>query len=328
MAIKRFSSKSKVNTLKAPMSATGGAVSVSGGYKYHTFSYGESTAGATFTPSISGSVEVLVVAGAGGGGGQVGGGGGAGGLIYHTSYAVTAGTGITPSIGRGGDGARTVVSTGSPSRWSGNDAAERGANGSDSTFGSMTAVGGGGAGGFDTSPGTGNTYAQNGGSGGGGGASSETTSYTTAGTATQTSPSGGTGYGYAGGNGLNSSWAGGGGGGAGGVGQPGTSGSGGTGGVGGLGLQFFGDWYAAGGSGCSNSLSTRIPGTNNIGGRGGSSPSGSFLQNNGSSDGMANRGAGGGGSRDHDSLGYFNIASLWRAGTGGSGIVIVRYLNI
>jgi hypothetical protein len=327
MAIKRFSNKTKANTLTTPMSATGGAVTTSGGYNYHTFSYGEGTVGATFTPSISGTVEVLVVAGGGGGGGQVGGGGGAGGLIYHTAFSVTAGTGITPSIGRGGYGGRAVVSTGSPSRWSGNDAAERGANGSDSTFGSMTAVGGGGAGGYDPSSGAGNTYAQNGGSGGGGGASADTTSITAAGGSTQTSPSGGTGYGFAGGNGIPGSWAGGGGGGAGGIGQPGTSASSGTGGVGGLGLQFFGDWYAAGGSGCSNNLNSRIPGTNNIGGRGGSSPSGSFLQNVGGSDGMANRGAGGGGSRDHDSLGYFNISSLWRAGNGGSGIVVVRYLN-
>ncbi len=59
------------------LAATGGTVTTSAGYTYHTF-----TGDGTFTPSIAGTVEVLVVAGGGGGGNasdRTGGGGGGGG---------------------------------------------------------------------------------------------------------------------------------------------------------------------------------------------------------------------------------------------------------
>ena len=64
--------------------------------------------GYTFTPSISGNVEVLLVAGGGGGGGggYGGGGGGAGGLIYNPSFSVVAGTTYNISVGDGGWGGR------------------------------------------------------------------------------------------------------------------------------------------------------------------------------------------------------------------------------
>jgi hypothetical protein len=84
-------------------SGSGGNISYYGPYTIHTF-----TGSGTFTPSFSGQVEVLVVAGGGSGGGQGGndgsGGGGAGGLLYTSAYGVSSGTGITVTIGAGGAG--------------------------------------------------------------------------------------------------------------------------------------------------------------------------------------------------------------------------------
>lgn len=61
-----------------PISATGGTVVDSGGYKIHIFT-GSSTPGFDITSLGTGVVEVLVAGGGGGGGGQTGVGGGAGG---------------------------------------------------------------------------------------------------------------------------------------------------------------------------------------------------------------------------------------------------------
>ena len=70
--------------------ATGGTQTTSGIYRIHSF-----TTSGTFTPSASSTVQALVVAGGGNGGSTTndclgGGGGGAGGLIYNSSFAVTA----------------------------------------------------------------------------------------------------------------------------------------------------------------------------------------------------------------------------------------------
>jgi hypothetical protein len=70
-------------------SGSGGNISYYGPYTIHTF-----TGSATFTPSFTGPVEVLVVAGGGGGGNNHAGGGGAGGLLYTSAYGVSAGTEI------------------------------------------------------------------------------------------------------------------------------------------------------------------------------------------------------------------------------------------
>jgi hypothetical protein len=82
--------------------ASGGTESSfsSGGitYKVHTF-----TSGGTFTVTVGGFVDYLVVAGGGGAGGQYqGGGGGAGGLLSGSS-AVTAAA-YTITVGSGGSG--------------------------------------------------------------------------------------------------------------------------------------------------------------------------------------------------------------------------------
>ena len=80
--------------------ASGGNVTTSGGYTYHTF-----TSSGTFTV-ISGqrSANVLIVGAGGGGGSRHGGGGGAGGYIAQTmtltagNYTITVGAGGAPGV--------------------------------------------------------------------------------------------------------------------------------------------------------------------------------------------------------------------------------------
>lgn len=316
MSIKRFSNPDKTFSMNAGASiATGGEISYSGGYTYHTFTVEAGNESSTFLPSKNGEVEVLVVAGGGQGGGQVGGGGGAGGLVYASSYSVIGGTPISVTVGRGGTtqfnyGARVVNGQNSPRNWNN----QRGSNGNNSVFGNITAFGGGGGGAYAGD----DVNSSSGGSGGGGGGSG-----TNAGaSSTQTSNGGGIGYGFAGGAGISGAWAGGGGGGAGSVGANATAN---TGGVGGDGLQFFGSWYAAGGSGCSSPAPRPIS-VRNIGGFGGytvSNPGRTLAQRSG--DGMQATGSGGGGTRDNDRQGFFNTNNVDYVGYGGSGIVIVRY---
>ena len=237
-------------------------------------------------PTGASAVRVLVVAGGGSGGSQVGGGGGAGGMVTAPAYPVTPGGSISGSVGAGAPRA-PFPST-------------KGTNGSNSTFGTITAYGGGG-GGRHQGPGSGKP----GGSGGGGGDTSP------GGSATQTSfsPVGATGYGNAGGNGTPSGpgWNGGGGGGAGGA---GSNHSGSNGGPGGIGRQDnitgTNTYYAGGGGGCTE---------NGSGGSGGNGGGGNGGNNTGQGQSGTNGlGGGGGGSRD---------APTPSSGAGGSGIVIV-----
>ena len=122
------------------MVATGGTISTSGDYKYHKF-----TGNGTFTVTSAGnaagsnSVEYVVVAGGGGGGGRLGGGAGAGGLAYHTGKTITA-TGYSISIGGGGG----------PRNYGGGQSA--GSAGSNSSFHSSTANGGGGGKSYTDAP--------------------------------------------------------------------------------------------------------------------------------------------------------------------------------
>ena len=156
--------------------ATGGTVTYSGGKTIHTF-----TSDGNLVVTASGNVDYLVVA-AGGGSVVEGGGGGAGDVLPGTDHAVTAQT-YAITVGAG-------VSA---------------ANGQNSVFDTITAVGGGAGGEANTAGG-----AEDGGSGGGGGRTS--TSPTVGGTAT--------GSGYAGGTaGTASPFKAAGGGGAGGVGD-------------------------------------------------------------------------------------------------------------
>ena len=277
-------SDSDAQSLTTVRSGSGGNISYYGPYTIHTF-----TGSATFTPSFNGQVEVLVAAGGGaGGGGDVGGGGGAGGLLYVSSYGVSQGTGITVTIGAGGAGVA--------------NASLAGGNGSNSVFGGLTAIGGGGGAGW--TKGTGN----DGGSGGG------STFYGTGG-------KGIPGQGNDGGTGgvLGPPYPQCGGGGAGEAGFPAQSST--VAGNGGDGLPYsisgFSTYYAGGGGGATEGSpgspsSTGTPGTGGLGGggNGGSQGAGTLGKN-----GVDGLGGGGGG------------CDPQAGATGGSGIVIVRYLT-
>lgn len=140
------------SNLPTPFIATGGTVTVSGGYAIHTFT----TTGQTFgVLSGSRNVEYLVVAGGGGSGGLIfsdagtgSGAGGAGGMLEGTF--TNLGTGNYPVVvGSGGIGGTSSV---------------RATAGGDSSINSITATGGGRGAGND-----GSSYgAGSGGSGGGG----------------------------------------------------------------------------------------------------------------------------------------------------------------
>ena len=114
-----------------PFSATGGTILTPGnGYAYHVF-----ISSGSFVVSSGGLAEVLIVAGGGGGGGYAyGGGGGAGGVVYGSSVPLAAQT-YTVTIGSGGSGVAPSGAPPSPT-----------AQGGPSSFGLVTAIGGGAGG--------------------------------------------------------------------------------------------------------------------------------------------------------------------------------------
>jgi hypothetical protein len=263
-------------------------------YVYHVFKDS-----GIFTPYRALTADVLVVAGGGSGGVGMGGGGGAGGLLAHTAQSLTSGTLYTVTIGAGGP------------RETSQD--NKGSNGSNSQFGSLTAsVGGGGGGSYA------NTGGANGGSGGGGSGDSASNGTFPGGSA---SPSG---QGNAGGTGSKGSgfYRSGGGGGAGAAGETLSSGS--TGGAGGIGSSSYSSWgsitgtgqlvsstyyYAGGGGG-----GTPSGGSGGVGGSGGGGAGGNFQLVGGN--GITNTGGGGGAAGG---------GGQYASGSGGSGLVIVRY---
>ena len=258
-------------------------------------------------PASIASVDVFVVAGGGGGGmsnGSTpsGGGGGGGGIVLATGVSVTPSSSVTVKTGFGGYGGN--CSPGSP--------------GGNSTFGALTAVGGGFGGGC------GPAYGGPGGNAGGAhwGQPQGFSSQATSGTASNGSNI--TAYGNAGGksyphgvNGDSVSAGGGGGGGAAGLGgdatQPGvvSTGIGGTGGQGIANVWRSGSdiVYGSGGGGQGR-------GTQGVGGTNAGTGSGTNAAGNPGIDAADETGAGGGG-------GYRQGGG--RAGDGGSGIVVVRY---
>lgn len=276
-------------------SATGGNVdglSPGNGYIYHTF-----TSLGTFTVnSGTKNIELLVVGGGGGNTGS-GAGAGAGGLVYASSFPVSPGS-YTVTIGAGG-----AV------------AAEPACDGSQSSFG-PTVIAGGGGGGY-TGP-SGYGAGRPGGSGSGGlgpgnpGGSS----------VSPPSTGGGTFYGNPGAAGRSRA-SGGGGGGAGAAGSPS--------GPGGNGVQYpqftgpligvpslapLSGYFAGGGGGGESESSTIYPG-----GLGGGGSSAAYGATPGLAvSGSVNSGGGGGGSATQSGVGTKSGAS------GGSGIVIIRYL--
>ena len=234
--------------------ATGGTITYVGGYEIHTF-----TGSGTFTPTFSGPVQVLVIAGGGSGACRFGGGGGAGGFLYNASYSVTSGIGLTVTVGNGG-----AAVTESGSTYSNGNA------GQNSVFDALTAIGGG--------PGTVVSTGVTGGSGGGSAIGS-----TNSGTASQ---------GNAGGTGQDTNpYVGGGGGGAG---ATGGNSSGSVAGDGGIGLtsSISGTsvYYSGGGGGGAYGVSP-YSGTGGSGGNGGG---GAGSSNGNAINGTPNTGGGGG----------------------------------
>jgi len=234
------------------------------------------------------SVEYIVVAGGGGGGRGRGGGGGGGG--YRAS--------ITGESSGGGSSAEAAITVtpGTPypvtvggGGLGGPSSDTKGSNGNDSAFSTITSLGGG-AGGAAYQTLTSNT-----GGSGGGGAGQVTGGYSNSG------GSGTAGQGYAGGNTPSyNDVNGAGGGGAGAVGTYLTGGIGVASSVTGSAV------YRAGGGGGGGDNAAG-PGGNGGGGAGSTGAA---------TNGTTNTGGGGGGSI------YNNTA-----GTGGSGIVILRYLG-
>ena len=275
-------------------------------------------AGTWTAPADTLEAEILIVAGGGGGAGRYqGGGGGAGGVIHDTSYTVVPGVVYDLSVGAGGAGgsAGNDGSQGTDSVWNVN------AEGSGITFTSD----GGGKGSQTTNTG------YSGGSGGGANYNQSTPP-----AATQTSPTGATGYGNAGGISDDTGWyPGGGGGGAGGAGggTPATpEGSGGDGGVGKLFSNFVaygtdssnvastgsnGGWFGGGGGGGGYPRSSASDG--GAAGVGGGGKGASNDRGNGdvaNTAGQANTGGGGGaGSHDASPPGL----------AGGSGVILIRH---
>ncbi len=296
--------------------ASGGTESTSGNFKIHTF-----TGPGTFTVSSVGNacgsntVDYLVVAGGGGGGADAGGGGGAGGfrlanatcmpgpqtspLANSTALPVSA-TGFPITVGGGGAGYPAGAT------------ANKGSDGNNSVFSTITSTAGGGGGASPVAAGPG-------GSGGGGRGSN---------------PTGGTGntppvsppQGNPGGNGPQGGGGGGGASAAGGTAGPSSPTPGGAGGAGSFVVSsgfagcngtpgpVSGAKYFAGGGGGSGDQSGVDGGTAGVGGGGvgRTRPSGDP-----GGAGTANTGGGGGGGA---------VPSGGSSGgAGGSGIVIIRY---
>jgi hypothetical protein len=253
-----------------------------------TYWYHAFLSSGTFTPTVGLSCDILVAAGGGGGGRPASGAGfaGGGGAGGVLGYA-------TQSIASGSAQTITIGAGGGINT-----------SGSNSQFGSLTASTGGGAGGGF------NVAGSAGGNGGGGGENS----------------AGGTGsQGFNGGaGGGTGTGGGGGGGGAGANGVTATNSSGG--GAGGAGVSTVTNWgslstvltttgtgvsgFIAGGGGGSADAAAVGAGGSGGGGAGGKNTSSPPAVS-----GTANTGSGGGGST--------NVAYV--AGSGGSGLVIVRY---
>jgi hypothetical protein len=301
------------------ITATGGTITTSGDYKIHTFTADGCFSVSSAPTPANNNVDYLVVAGGGGGGvsspgGNNGNGGGGGGGFReshtgpvsgcYTTSPLANGVSLPVSIqtypitvGAGGAGAAPPAPTGSA-----------GTTGSNSIFSTITSAGGGGAG-----PGAAPRCGLSGGSGGGAGGGCASSVCGGAGNTPPTSPpqgqSGGTG------GGTSPDVSGGGGGGATQAGTNGTPGS--THGPGGNGattsISASPTSYSGGGGAGSGNPCSAAAGTGGTGGGGAGGSSGS----NGTS-GTTNTGGGGGGAAG-------NPLPASTAGTGGSGIVIIRY---
>ncbi|MCX6878549.1 MAG: Ig-like domain-containing protein [Verrucomicrobia bacterium] len=233
------------------------------------------------------SVGVLVVGGGGGGGWHTGAGGGAGGLVFSGAHAVSPGGSYSVTVGAGGLGS---VNRGNPN-------CDPPTSGGNSSFDTLTAVGGG-YGAYSTW--AAHYPAAAGGSGGGGYMSNQFGADRLPGGA------GTSGQGNAGANGVNGSYSGGGGG----AGAAGSTRNGGNGlnysSLSGTGYGVSG-WFAGGGGSGATTLGATA-GTGGTGGGGAGAPAAGSAAN-----GVANTGGGGGGGGEGNGI----------CGNGGSGIVLL-----
>jgi len=274
---------------------------------------------------IPSTIQVLIVGGGGGGGMDMGGGGGAGGVI-STSTAFSPRQSIQVTVGRGGYGgpaAGTYRTDGVGPQPGGHQYTVSATAGLPSSFGSLTALGGGYGGSSYWG------YTPNNGYGGSGASGGGASAYSDGGSGRQ--GAGTLGQGYAGGGSGGPNY-GGGGGGAGGVGAGGGSQS-----NGGPGVynDILGIGYYWGGGGGGSAYSASTGGNGGLGGGGGGAvgvttgglgynpgkPGGGGSPNSQTNtpggDAGANTGGGGGGGS------HYNANN--KGGEGGSGIVVVRY---
>ena len=339
--------------------ATGGdvrTIHLSGtNYVMHVFE----DSGYFVAPADITGCTVLVVAGGGSGGASTGdndtgeGGGGAGGLLFRDNFTIATGT-YECAIGRGGyhsmqKGAGDIQSQ-TNYGWShsgecGNDTCLIEFNTASASI-DVRAIGGGGGGGSDNKG-----FALTGGCGGGAGSRNGNAGWNDGQATIQGSFTNWTHRGNSGGNTRNGNYGGAGGGGAGGAGQDETGsqnyGTGGDGGVGYDYSSFFGTlvgdrgWFAGGGGGGTYRKSD-VPayGTNmddylGVGGKGGGG-NGIFSEEHSDGntwrhqkmDGMRGTGGGGGGSGEDacdQQNGGSNARRGCKVGTGGSGVIIIRY---
>ena len=292
----------KIDTLQNNVGGKGSKKNQSKGKSFGYQILGFGSGGSSLAPNPF-TADYLMVAGGGSGRGGIGGGGGAGGLLYSYCNSCAAGIGLDAglfniTIGAGGSAGlgsdTTIISCGALACIS--KTATRGGHGPGGPTGATSSGGSGSGGGHQGTGGSGNTPPVSVPLGG---------------------PQGNNGGGAGGGN-----YAASGGGGRGGAGtsSSGTGGGGGAGGVGLTGMSISGSplSYAGGGGG----------GAYNPGSAGGASPcgtGGAAIPGTGpgnagpSNNGTTNRGGGGGGNGESAST------SAPKVGSGGSGIVILRY---
>ena len=290
-----------------PKATGGNIIQTDGTYWYHTF-----LSTGIFAPQSTLSCDVVVVAGGGGGGGSgqgPAGGGGAGGFRSLSTQSFTGGVSYAATVGAGGAGGLT---SGTYIGYSGTNSSLIG------TGLSISATGGGRGGASNGSPLTPLT-------GGSGGGASNQNQDGAVGNAGGYSPV----EGYKGGNGNATGDNAGGGGGAGANGSNGVaprSIGGGPGGAGTystvttgakIGVLSSGNYYLAGGGGGGG----YYDGAASAGGLGGGGTGGGGTGGSNIPAGSAtiNTGGGGGGA------GNYNTWTIYNAGAGGSGVVIVRY---
>ncbi len=288
--------------------ASGGTPSQSGDYEIRTFtSSGTFTVNSLATNSPNNVIDYAVVAGGGGGGTGTSagvGGGGAGGLRQFTSQPIAV-QGYPVTVGAGGAG-----------RGPGASPQPAGTSGSTSTFISNSSAGGGGGG--SQNPGTtvGGRTGYDGGSGGGGG-------YPGAGGGAGNTPPVSPPQGNAGAAIASCNGGGGGGAGAAAVASTGSC-SGSAGGAGvdisptyGPGVGVSGVVAGGGGGGNYNA-----PGSSSGGSGGGGAGAAKTCTAAVGTNGTANTGGGGGGA---SSRGGPSQGPGMQGGTGGGGVVIIRY---